>query len=404
MLVALLFLAPAALAFGGGPKRPRGLALRAGAAAVEERAPALTLYRDTNGWCPFCERVWVALEKKGIPYDEVLIDLQDKPDWYKEIVPTTLVPAIEFHDDAWDASARGSGRLVWESADILEALDAEFGGPALAGAEAPLQKRVLETSVGFVYGPSNRTATELFLAERAFAKALDALDADLAARGPFVGGAALSARDLELVPTMERFYYQLRVLKPDFPPLDAGRPGLKAWFAAMDAEPAYGRRVKGDAYSWTAVTSSFLRIFRGDDPATAAKVAAADAAAAAMLDACVGDRAALRDAPAVAEAREKLAANRAAVARDASDPEPKTQPGVPRAAAAASADAAIDAALDALRPRRRVARALRRVRGAAPLDDDARVAAAAIAARVCAPRDMSAPAARALRHVLLQRA
>ena len=27
----------------------------------------LTLYRDTNGWCPFCERVWIGLEKKGIP-------------------------------------------------------------------------------------------------------------------------------------------------------------------------------------------------------------------------------------------------------------------------------------------------------------------------------------------------
>ena len=64
-MLALLLLAPAALAFGGGPKRPRGLALRAGAAAVEERAPALTLYRDTNGWCPFCERVWVALEAKA---------------------------------------------------------------------------------------------------------------------------------------------------------------------------------------------------------------------------------------------------------------------------------------------------------------------------------------------------
>ena len=40
------------------------------------------------------------------------------PDWYKEIVPTTLVPAIEFHDDAWDASARGSGRRTrrWRSA------------------------------------------------------------------------------------------------------------------------------------------------------------------------------------------------------------------------------------------------------------------------------------------------
>jgi hypothetical protein len=24
-------------------------------------SPVLTLYRDNNGWCPFCERVWVAL-------------------------------------------------------------------------------------------------------------------------------------------------------------------------------------------------------------------------------------------------------------------------------------------------------------------------------------------------------
>ena len=43
--------------------RPRNLA--ATATATEE--PVLTLYRDTNGWCPFCERVWIGLEKKGIP-------------------------------------------------------------------------------------------------------------------------------------------------------------------------------------------------------------------------------------------------------------------------------------------------------------------------------------------------
>jgi len=54
-------------------------------------APLVTLYRDTNGWCPFCERVWLQLEAKGLPYDEVLINLQDKPQWYKDMVPTTLV-------------------------------------------------------------------------------------------------------------------------------------------------------------------------------------------------------------------------------------------------------------------------------------------------------------------------
>jgi glutathione S-transferase len=31
--------------------------------------------------CPYCERVWLALEEKGIDYDAVLIDLYAKPDW-----------------------------------------------------------------------------------------------------------------------------------------------------------------------------------------------------------------------------------------------------------------------------------------------------------------------------------
>lgn len=74
---------------------------------VVSTAPVL-LYRDTNAWCPFCERVWLALEHKGVEYDTVLIDLRNKPDWYKSMVPTTLVPA-----------ARINGELVYESRDIL---------------------------------------------------------------------------------------------------------------------------------------------------------------------------------------------------------------------------------------------------------------------------------------------
>lgn len=53
-------------------------------------------------------RVWLALEHKSIPYDTILIDLRNKPEWYKAMVPTTLVPA-----------ARINGELVYESRDIL---------------------------------------------------------------------------------------------------------------------------------------------------------------------------------------------------------------------------------------------------------------------------------------------
>jgi glutathione S-transferase len=43
--------------------------------------------------CPPAQ-VWLALEEKGIPYDCVLIELYNKPAWYKELVPTSLVPAV----------------------------------------------------------------------------------------------------------------------------------------------------------------------------------------------------------------------------------------------------------------------------------------------------------------------
>ena len=55
----------------------------------------------------------------------------------------------------------------------------------------------------------------------------------------------------------------------------------------------------------------------------------------------------------------------------------------------AAADEAIDAALVVLDG------------GKARVSGEAKVAAAAIAARLCAPRDMGAPAAAALRHTLL---
>lgn len=55
-----------------------------------------------------CMQVWFALEEKNIPYDTVLINLQNKPAWFKELVPTQLVPAVKI-----------DGKLVYESYDIM---------------------------------------------------------------------------------------------------------------------------------------------------------------------------------------------------------------------------------------------------------------------------------------------
>ncbi|NEQ36858.1 MAG: glutathione S-transferase [Okeania sp. SIO3I5] len=77
--------------------------------------PSVLLYRDTNAWCPFCERVWLALEEKQIPFEVELINLRDKPEWYTDMVPTGLVPAVKIE-----------GELVYESKDILLALENKF--------------------------------------------------------------------------------------------------------------------------------------------------------------------------------------------------------------------------------------------------------------------------------------
>ena len=33
-----------------------------------------TLYRERHSWCPYSERVWLALEAKGVEYDTIYID------------------------------------------------------------------------------------------------------------------------------------------------------------------------------------------------------------------------------------------------------------------------------------------------------------------------------------------
>lgn len=99
---------------------------------------------------------------------------------------------------------------------------------------------------------------------------------------------------------MERNRWQLPATSPSFPFLDArpsaGRgaaavawPHLAAWFAALDAEPAYATRAAGDEVSWLTTTATFLRLFGSGPNGTApsaqvvAKMARADAQAAAAL-------------------------------------------------------------------------------------------------------------------------
>jgi glutathione S-transferase len=79
----------------------------------------VTLYRDHHAWCPYCQKVWLWLEEKQIPYRIKKITMfcyGQKESWYKEKVPSGMLPALEL-----------DGKIITESDEILFALENAFG-------------------------------------------------------------------------------------------------------------------------------------------------------------------------------------------------------------------------------------------------------------------------------------
>jgi len=79
----------------------------------------VTLYRDHHAWCPYCQKIWLWLEEKQIPYRVEKVTMfcyGEKEPWYKRIVPSGMLPALQLDD-----------RLLTESDDILSRLEQTFG-------------------------------------------------------------------------------------------------------------------------------------------------------------------------------------------------------------------------------------------------------------------------------------
>ena len=63
--------------------------------------PRITYYRDNAAWCPYCQKVWILLEEKRIPYKVEKINMRsygDKPPEFLRMVPNGLLPAIKIDD------------------------------------------------------------------------------------------------------------------------------------------------------------------------------------------------------------------------------------------------------------------------------------------------------------------
>jgi glutathione S-transferase len=77
-----------------------------------------TLKLISHKLCPYVQRAVIALKEKGVPFERIDIDLDNKPDWFLKISPLGKVPVLQVGDKA-----------VFESAVILEYLEETLPNP-----------------------------------------------------------------------------------------------------------------------------------------------------------------------------------------------------------------------------------------------------------------------------------
>ncbi|MBE9057623.1 glutathione S-transferase family protein [Sphaerospermopsis sp. LEGE 08334] len=209
-----------------------------------ERKPPVLLYRDSNSWCPFCERVWFALEEKQIPFETEFIDLSNKPKWYTDLVPTTLVPA-----------AKIEGKLVYESKDILLELEEHFCETLLP--EDPEENAIArqwvedaetngfrDIAYNFLRQPPE-DAKELANLQAEFEAKLDEIEKTLGRYPKPYFLSTFSLVDIMYSPHLDRLAANLPVYRGYHIKGNPRFPLINVWFAALKKRPAYNR-VKSD--------------------------------------------------------------------------------------------------------------------------------------------------------------
>ena len=63
-----------------------------------EEEVLVTLYRDHHAWCPYCQKVWLWLEFKRIPYRIRKVTMRcygSKEPWFLDVVPSGMLPALD---------------------------------------------------------------------------------------------------------------------------------------------------------------------------------------------------------------------------------------------------------------------------------------------------------------------
>jgi glutathione S-transferase len=194
----------------------------------------VTLYRDYHAWCPYCQKIWLWLEEKQIPYRIEKVTMfcyGEKESWYKRKVPSGMLPAVEIE-----------GRIITESDDILIALERAFGTLG-AGMEDPtvrplrqLERLLFRAWCAWLCRPANSDREEQRNHD-SFTGVVARVEEALARTPGSYFLEEFGTADVIFTPYVERmnaslYYYKGYSLREE-------NPRLNAWFAAMESRPTY---------------------------------------------------------------------------------------------------------------------------------------------------------------------
>lgn len=199
-----------------------------------ESAVRVTLYRDNHAWCPYCQKIWLWLEEKQIPYRIEKVTMfcyGEKESWYKRKVPSGMLPAVEL-----------DGRIITESDDILYALEAAFGVLSL-GMKDPavlplrqLERLLFRAWCNWLCRPSNSIRAEQQNRQQ-FIDVVAMVETTLSKTPGAYFLEQFGTADVIFTPYVERmnaslYYYKGYSLRED-------NPRLADWFNAMESRATY---------------------------------------------------------------------------------------------------------------------------------------------------------------------
>lgn len=225
-------------------RRHRLVAMATATAPPSGGGNTITLYIKGDpaakklGDCPFCHRVLLTAEAKGIPYASTMIDLDNKPEWLLEKAQGK-VPVLE-----------RAGYWLPDSDEIVKFFEREFPVPSMAAYDhGDVGSKLFPAFRGAILAEKGSDEEKQKMAD--LDAELDRVDAYLAGRadaGPFFGGAKLDAADASFAPKLYHAKVALPKLKGTAPLFGGGkRKALERYWEALTGLDAWKKTDYGEA-------------------------------------------------------------------------------------------------------------------------------------------------------------